>query len=95
MRYPLMIGAAPSGDGDIAVIGFRFARGGRAAGTFIIAGAFLSLVAVGGFGKLPALILWGYLAVSLLTFLMYAYDKTAAKDGAPGASRKAHSTYCH
>ena len=58
-------------------------RRSGAAGAFIIAGAFLSLVALSVvFGKLPALILWGYLAVSLLTFLMYAYDKTAAKDGA-------------
>lgn len=33
-------------------------------------------------GKLPALILWGYLIAGLITFLVYAIDKTAAKDGA-------------
>jgi len=33
-------------------------------------------------GKLPALILWGYLLISLITFFVYAFDKVAAKDGA-------------
>ena len=28
------------------------------------------------------MILWCYLAMSMITFLMYAFDKTAAKDGA-------------
>lgn len=53
------------------------------AGAVITAGAFIAFVALSVvYGKLPALILWGYLAVSLITFLVYAFDKTAARDGA-------------
>ena len=49
----------------------------------IIAGVFLTLVALSVVtGKIPPLILWGYLLISLITFFVYAYDKTAAKDGA-------------
>ena len=33
-------------------------------------------------GKLPTVILWGYLLISLITFFAYAFDKVAAKDGA-------------
>jgi uncharacterized membrane protein YsdA (DUF1294 family)/cold shock CspA family protein len=56
-------------------------RGGT--GAAIIAGAFIGLVTLSVvFGKLPALILWGYLLISLITFFVYAFDKVAAKDGA-------------
>ena len=52
-------------------------------GAVIIAGAFMVLVALSVVsGKLPALILWGYLLISLITFFVYAFDKVAAKDGA-------------
>ncbi|TXS90792.1 DUF1294 domain-containing protein [Parahaliea maris] len=33
-------------------------------------------------GKLPALILWAYIGLSIITFFVYAFDKVAAKDGA-------------
>lgn len=57
-------------------------RGG-AAGAVIISGVFIALVALSVVtGKLPPLILWGYLLISLITFVVYAFDKTAAKDGA-------------
>lgn len=52
-------------------------------GSILIAGVFLALVTLLVLiGKLPQLILWGYLLLSLITFFAYAYDKTAAKDGA-------------
>jgi uncharacterized membrane protein YsdA (DUF1294 family)/cold shock CspA family protein len=54
-----------------------------AAGAMIIAGVFIALVALSVVaGKLPALILLGYLLISLITFFVYAFDKRAAKDGA-------------
>lgn len=54
-----------------------------AAGAMMIAGVFLTLVALSVLtGKLPPLILWAYLLISLITFFVYAFDKTAAKKGA-------------
>jgi uncharacterized membrane protein YsdA (DUF1294 family)/cold shock CspA family protein len=51
-------------------------------GAIFVAVAFLCLVASLVFAKLlPILILLGYLAVSLVTFLAYASDKNAAKKG--------------
>jgi uncharacterized membrane protein YsdA (DUF1294 family) len=32
-------------------------------------------------GKLPIVVLWFYLAASIITFLFYAIDKSAAKQG--------------
>ena len=55
-----------------------------AGGAVIIAGVFMAAVALSVIsGKLPALILWGYLLISLITFFVYAFDKVAAKDGCP------------
>ncbi len=54
-------------------------------GTFSYAIAFLFLAAITGSffaGKIPLLIIGLYLIISLLTFLMYAKDKSAAKKGA-------------
>ena len=52
-------------------------------GALIATSLFLGLVAYSVFAaRLPALILWVYVAVSLITYLVYAFDKTAAKDGA-------------
>lgn len=54
-----------------------------AAGAFIVAGAFLALVALSVFsGRVPPMILWLYLGLSLIAYLVYAFDKVAAKDGA-------------
>lgn len=51
-------------------------------GAAIIGGGFLLLVAISVIsGKIPAIILFGYLAASSITFLVYAWDKTAAKNG--------------
>jgi uncharacterized membrane protein YsdA (DUF1294 family)/cold shock CspA family protein len=53
------------------------------AGAIMTASAFLALVFFSVLAhKIPTMILWGYLAMSMITFLMYAFDKTAAKDGA-------------
>jgi len=53
-----------------------------AAGAFIVAGAFLALVALWAFsGKVAPVVLWVYLGASLITYLVYAFDKVAAKDG--------------
>ena len=53
-----------------------------AIGAIFVAAAFMCLVASLVFAKLlPTLILWGYLAVSLVTFLAYALDKKAARNG--------------
>lgn len=50
---------------------------------FIASGLFLALVALAAFSHMiPPLVLWVYLGVSLLTFVVYAFDKLAAKDGA-------------
>jgi uncharacterized membrane protein YsdA (DUF1294 family)/cold shock CspA family protein len=66
--------------------GDRLSHTGRnsgLAGAVIIASAFLTLVFFSVLAhKIPTMILWGYLAMSMITFLMYAFDKTAAKDGA-------------
>jgi len=52
-------------------------------GAILISGGFLSLITWSVLeGKISAVVLWGYLGVSLLTYLIYAFDKTAAKDGA-------------
>lgn len=52
-------------------------------GAALISGAFLVLVLFSALAhKVPILIFWGYLAMSLIAFLMYVFDKTAAKDGA-------------
>ena len=54
-----------------------------AAGAFIVAGAFLSLVVLSAIsGKIPLMVLCVYLGASLITYFVYAFDKVAAKDGA-------------
>ena len=54
-----------------------------AAGAVLISGGFLALLALSALmHKLPALVLWVYLAISLITFMLYSFDKAAAKDGA-------------
>jgi uncharacterized membrane protein YsdA (DUF1294 family)/cold shock CspA family protein len=54
-----------------------------AAGAVIIPGTFLVVLAFSVLShKIPPLILWVYLALSVITFLVYAFDKSAAKDGA-------------
>lgn len=54
-----------------------------ATGAFIIAGAFLTLVALSAIsGKIPMMVLWIYLGANLITYFVYAFDKVAAKDGA-------------
>ena len=56
---------------------------GGATGAFIISGAFLAILCASVLSnKLPALVLWVYLGLSVLTFFWYGFDKTAAKDGA-------------
>lgn len=58
-------------------------RATGATGAVITSGIFFALLVLSVLtNKIPALILWGYLALSLITFFWYAYDKTAAKDGA-------------
>ena len=50
---------------------------------FIASGVFIALVALAAYSrKIPPLVLWVYLGASLLTFVVYAFDKLAAKDGA-------------
>lgn len=53
-----------------------------ATGAIIVAGTFLAILCASVLSnKLPALVLWVYLGLSVLTFLWYGFDKTAAKDG--------------
>ena len=61
----------------------RKRRGNRGSSTaFLAAGSFIALVALSIYaGRIPLLVLWVYLGVSLLTFMVYAFDKLAAKDG--------------
>mgnify|MGYP001823711958 CR=1 FL=1 len=62
--------------------GKKRARSARTV-AFIASGAFIALVALAVYSrKIPPLVLWVYLGVSLLTFVVYAFDKLAAKDGA-------------
>lgn len=52
-------------------------------GAVIVAAGFFSLVAFSvASGRIPFFIFLTYLAVSLITFFVYAVDKVAAKDGA-------------
>ena len=61
----------------------RSKKKGGATGAVIASGAFLAVLLASVLSnKIPALILWGYLALSLITFFWYAFDKSAAKDGA-------------
>lgn len=47
----------------------------------ILAGAFLVFVAASVFsGKLPTVVIWSYLAASLVAFIAYALDKSAARN---------------
>jgi uncharacterized membrane protein YsdA (DUF1294 family)/cold shock CspA family protein len=52
-------------------------------GSLLIVLLFLSAVAIAAFylNKIPRLIFWLYVTASLLTFIMYAKDKAAAKNG--------------
>jgi len=55
---------------------------GAASKAFAIAGLFLLIVAViCVLGILPFAFLWLYLGASLLTFVVYAFDKSAAESG--------------
>ncbi|MCX5870040.1 MAG: cold shock and DUF1294 domain-containing protein [Deltaproteobacteria bacterium] len=50
-------------------------------GSLIVTAVFLAFVAVSVFtGKLPIVILWLYLTASAVTFVVYAFDKSAAKN---------------
>lgn len=52
-------------------------------GALFVAAAFLGLLTFLVFTtQLPTLVLWVYLALSVITFLVYGADKTAAKGGA-------------
>lgn len=54
-----------------------------AKGAFIVSGIFLAILCASVLmNKLPALVFWVYLGLSVVTFLWYGFDKTAAKDGA-------------
>ncbi|WLD59643.1 DUF1294 domain-containing protein [Salinispirillum sp. LH 10-3-1] len=54
----------------------------RVGSSFMFAGAFLLVVAVlCAMGFLPVFVLWAYLGISLLTFVIYALDKSAAGSG--------------
>lgn len=58
------------------------------AAAVIIAGVFLTLAALSVLtGEISPLILWSYLLINLITFFVYAVDKTAAKDGARRTQR--------
>lgn len=58
------------------------AKGGGTSAV-IVSGAFLAILLASVLShKIPAVILWAYLGISVITFFWYAYDKTAAKDGA-------------
>jgi uncharacterized membrane protein YsdA (DUF1294 family)/cold shock CspA family protein len=82
------LGVDPSGRvraENVAIVGnepaSRFSIG---AGTLLsgIAGLFLVLLGLLTYaGKLPNLLLQGYLAASAITFIAYAFDKAAAKSG--------------
>lgn len=57
-------------------------RKGGIAAAILVAAMFLCVVAVVVHVQtLPVWILWGYLVISLVTFLAYAFDKSAAKSG--------------
>lgn len=56
---------------------------GRFSKSLVSASIFLFIVAlVTVSGRLPVIVLWLYLVVSVLTFAMYAYDKSAARRSA-------------
>ena len=55
---------------------------GSAALAFVTAGIFLSLVAFSvNTAMVPPLVLWIYLGASMITFVFYAFDKSAARHG--------------
>jgi uncharacterized membrane protein YsdA (DUF1294 family) len=55
---------------------------GRATGTLIAAAAFLGFVSLAVFsGRLPFAVLAAYLGASVVAFLAYAVDKSAARNG--------------
>ena len=57
-------------------------RGGMTRSAVIVT-AFFTFMAYSAISeKIPAMILWMYLGVSLITFVVYAFDKSAAKAGA-------------
>lgn len=62
---------------------FAGERRGIGFGSILIAVLFLAAVAFSSFhlSKTPRLIFWLYVTASLLTFIMYAKDKAAAKNG--------------
>ncbi len=62
---------------------FADERRRRGIGSFAVALLFFAVLAVASFhlNKIPRLIFWLYVFVSLLSFLMYAKDKSAAKKG--------------
>lgn len=66
-----------------ASVSFADERRKSGIGSFVIALLFLAAVAVVSFhlNKIPRLIFWLYVVASLLTFIMYAKDKSAAKKG--------------
>jgi uncharacterized membrane protein YsdA (DUF1294 family)/cold shock CspA family protein len=58
----------------------RTASGGSTSGSSLVAGSFLAAVVIlAGLGKLPILLAGLYCSGSVLAFLMYAMDKSAAK----------------
>ena len=68
------------------IVGVAYSLLGSASKAFIISMGFLTFVAVVSFiGLLPAAIFWIYFVMSLLTFAMYARDKSAAGKSAQRA----------
>lgn len=54
---------------------------GQASAPLILTAAFLVFVAASVFaGKLPIAVMWVYLAASLVAFIAYAFDKSAARN---------------
>ncbi|KJS33730.1 MAG: hypothetical protein VR64_00420 [Desulfatitalea sp. BRH_c12] len=73
----------------VKISGIAYALG-SASKAFIVSVVFLAVVAVVSFvGMLPAAIFWLYFLMSLLTFGMYAGDKSAARKGAQRTSENA------
>jgi uncharacterized membrane protein YsdA (DUF1294 family)/cold shock CspA family protein len=68
----------------------RRTAGQTSVGALVTAAGFLVLLAIAvAAGKLPPLVLWSYIFLSIVTFTAYALDKSAARNG---RWRRAEST---
>lgn len=66
---------------NVKLLGSRFSLG-PAVTAFIASGIFLSFVAaIAMHGRLPFAVLWLYIGMSVLSLIIYALDKSAAKKG--------------